>query len=390
METDAKYIAGMLRNPDEVPNTAINRWIKSILMFHFTLVHIPGEWHAPDSLSRQDFQPGDEEYSNPEEGYEPIDEELEIVNETEEEVLDIADFKERIDTWHSYMTIARAVYDFHEEKVIKSALDTADVLTVRYNKGVFLPEEAEFMESADYPEERRSEYAKMLDRQLAKVIQWHANPTKCLDGFTDNQYRNFICYVKNFVVDKGKLYRQDMESEYKLVIYPECRMYIMKTAHDQLGHHGMYATKMLIKERFWWPEIERDIAWYVGTCHICQEHQKTVIKALPTVSFTPSVFQVLHADTMHMPKASNGHKYIIHGRCVLTSWMEGRTLASETAQAIGEWLFEDIMCRWGCLSLIVTDNGKPFKAALKYLEKKYRIRGILISPYNSQANGRIE
>ncbi len=191
-------------------------------------------------------------------------------------------------------------------------------------------------------------------------------------------------------VDKGKLYWRDMESEYKLVIYLERRMYIMKMAHDQLGHRGMYATKMLIKERFWWPEMERDIAWYVGTCHICQEHQKTVIKALPTVSFTPSVFQVLHADTMHMPKASNRHKYIVHGRCALTSWMEGRTLVSEMAQAIGEWLFEDIICRWGCLLLIVMDNGKPFKAALKYLEKKYGIRGILILPYNSQANGRIE
>ncbi len=153
MEIDAKYIAGMLRNPDKVPNTAINRWIKWILMFHFMLVHIPGEWHAPDSLSRRDFQPGDEEYSNPEEGYEPIDVESEIVNETEEEVLDIADFKEKIDMRHGYVTIARAVHDFHEEKVIKSMLDTADILTVRYNKGVFLPEEAEFTESADYPEE---------------------------------------------------------------------------------------------------------------------------------------------------------------------------------------------------------------------------------------------
>ncbi len=157
------------------------------------------------------------------------------------------------------MTIAQVVHDFHKEKVIKSALDTADVLTVRYNKGVFLPEEAEFTESVDYPEERRSGYAKMLDRQLAKVIQWHVNPTECLDGFTDNQYRNFVRYAKNFVVDKGKLYRQDMESEYKLVVYPEHRMYIMKTVHDQLGHRGMYATKMLIKERFWWPEMERDM-----------------------------------------------------------------------------------------------------------------------------------
>ncbi len=55
--------------------------------------------------------------------------------------------------WHGYVTIAQVVHDFHEEKVIKSALDTADILTVRYNKRVFLPEEAEFTESADYPEE---------------------------------------------------------------------------------------------------------------------------------------------------------------------------------------------------------------------------------------------
>ncbi|SJL13049.1 uncharacterized protein ARMOST_16486 [Armillaria ostoyae] len=390
VETDAKYIAGMLRNPDEVPNAAINRWIKSILMFHFTLVHIPGERHAPDGLSRHDFQPGDEEYSNPEDEYEPVDEELEIVNETEEEVLEIADFKERIDTRHGYVTIARAVHDFHEDKVIEEAVAMADIFTMRYNKGVFLPDETEFTEAEDYPEDSRSGYAKMLDSELPKVVQWHANPTERLDGFTDNQYKNFICYAKNFIVNKGKLYRRDMESEYKLVIYPERRMYIMKAAHDQLGHRGMYATKMLIKERFWWPEMERDIVWYVSTCHICQECQKTVIKVPPTVSFTPSIFQVLHADTMHMPQASNGHKYIVHGRCTLTSWMEGRTLASKTAQAIGEWLFEEIICRWGCLSLIITDNGKQFKAAIKYLEKKYGIRGIQIAPYNSQANGRIE
>ncbi len=62
--------------------------------------------------------------------------------------------------------------------------------------------------------------------------------------------------MKNFIVDKGKLYQCDIESEYKLVIYPKKRMYIMKATHDQLGHQRMYATKMLIKEMFWWPEMK--------------------------------------------------------------------------------------------------------------------------------------
>ncbi len=49
------------------------------------------------------------------------------------------------------------------------------------------------------------------------------------------------------MVNKGKLYCHDIKSEYKLVIYPEKRMYIMKAVHDQLGHRGIYTMKMLIK-----------------------------------------------------------------------------------------------------------------------------------------------
>ena len=38
---DAKYIKGMINNPDLQPNATINRWIAGILLFHFELCHIP-------------------------------------------------------------------------------------------------------------------------------------------------------------------------------------------------------------------------------------------------------------------------------------------------------------------------------------------------------------
>ena len=60
VEVDARYIKGMLANPDIVPSASINRWIMSILTFHFSLVHVPGERHAPDGLSRRSPQEGDE------------------------------------------------------------------------------------------------------------------------------------------------------------------------------------------------------------------------------------------------------------------------------------------------------------------------------------------
>ncbi|CAG8603394.1 9585_t:CDS:2, partial [Acaulospora colombiana] len=43
LETDARYIKGMLNAPDEVPNTTLNRWIEFILLFTFTLKHVPAK-----------------------------------------------------------------------------------------------------------------------------------------------------------------------------------------------------------------------------------------------------------------------------------------------------------------------------------------------------------
>ncbi|KAJ8594379.1 hypothetical protein M405DRAFT_714994, partial [Rhizopogon salebrosus TDB-379] len=54
IEVDAKYIKGMINNPDLQPNASINRWIAGILLFDFQLVHVSGERHrGADGLSRR-------------------------------------------------------------------------------------------------------------------------------------------------------------------------------------------------------------------------------------------------------------------------------------------------------------------------------------------------
>jgi len=63
--------------------------------------------------------------------------------------------------------------------------------------------------------------------------------------------------------------------------------------------------------------------------------------------------------------------------------MEARALKEENAKSIGQWLFKDIIFRWGSLVKIVTDNGSSFKKAVKWIEEKYGIKGVTILPYNS-------
>src|SRR5690349_12582630 len=110
--------------------------------------------------------------------------------------------------------------------------------------------------------------------------------------------------------------------------------------------------------------MEGDIAWYVKTCHLCQIRQKMALELPLVVTHTLSLFQTLHADTIHMSPPSNGCSYIVHSQCGLLPWMEARVLRKENTKSIGQWLFEDIVCHWGSLVKIVTDNGSPFKKAV--------------------------
>ena len=46
---------------------------------------------------------------------------------------------------------------------------------------------------------------------------------------------------------------------------------------------------------------------------------------------------------------------------------------SETGEAIGKFIHEEILCHWGAVLEIVTDNGTAFVMAMEYLVKIYGI-----------------
>ena len=75
VEVKAKYIKGMINNPDIQPNSTINRWIAGILLFNFKLQHVSAKDHTPaDGLSRRRFSPDDpDDEDNSEESKLPAD-----------------------------------------------------------------------------------------------------------------------------------------------------------------------------------------------------------------------------------------------------------------------------------------------------------------------------
>lgn len=150
VKTDVKYIKGMLSNPSLGPNATVNRWIDSILMFHFTLVHKAGKGFGPDGLSRRYAQPGDLTYPNPEDGYDEPSGPLEFVNPTEgiDDPLELDEFKDHIDTRGGYMfQLAKDITDFEEELNTAHREEAVFIGEIKANLGLgrYGPEQEEYL-----------------------------------------------------------------------------------------------------------------------------------------------------------------------------------------------------------------------------------------------------
>ena len=414
VETDAKYLKGMLDNPDLMPNATINRWIDEINLFHFVLRHKAGATFGPDGLSRRPKHDDDPVYE-PCSDDEEVEVELpifEVADSREPQPLPIEDFVDKIDTRGGYFHgIALSLNDFKTELGIAKENRSQEAASLQkglsqMNKQWYggqvvylqqlvnvlaLPATDKGEQNDDYyMEDHRSVGAMEQDMMIPHVRELLKDRDYKPKGFSDKRMKKLQRLGSRCLLYKGRLYRRGKESQHRLFVSKDRRSYMMTAAHDHNGHRGFFATMALLAQRFWWPEMERDINQFVKTCHSCQERQKQLVKIPPTKTHTPSIFEVLHADVMHMTPASNGYRYIAHGRDGLMSYAEARALKEENGRAIALWIYEDILCRWGSLRDIVTDNGGPFKSALAWIEKKWGIKHISISPYNSQANGAIE
>ncbi|KXN85989.1 hypothetical protein AN958_10628 [Leucoagaricus sp. SymC.cos] len=100
VETDAKYLSGMLNNPGKMPNATINRWVDYIrTSFQFTLIHKKGKTFSPDGLSRRKWYPGDPIERRFNDGSEDDGEDLKVIKENpdNEDPLPLETFIDEID-----------------------------------------------------------------------------------------------------------------------------------------------------------------------------------------------------------------------------------------------------------------------------------------------------
>ena len=166
----------MLNNPDINPSASMNQWILVILMFHFTLVHVPRGHHTPDGLSTRQFQPGDEE--EPENDFEDwidnINGLLHFINPHPSYIKSITHTPPITSYIHSYSNTAV------EEQLAKQ-------------------KEEEQYNTTPYSIIPQKNSAIALDHKLEEVKKWLETLKRPLN-LSNAKYKFFMCYCTQFVL----------------------------------------------------------------------------------------------------------------------------------------------------------------------------------------------
>ncbi|KAL8088405.1 hypothetical protein AgCh_038254 [Apium graveolens] len=145
---------------------------------------------------------------------------------------------------------------------------------------------------------------------------------------------------------------------------------------------------------FYWPEMMADAKEYVKKCDRCQKHAPVVRQPpeMLTSINSPIPFTMWGMDILGpFPMATAQRKFLIVAIDYFTKWIEAKPLAKIITKQVAQFLWENIMCRYGITRILVTDNGTQFnnEEFKKYCEEN-EIELRFTSVAHPQANGQVE
>lgn len=198
--------------------------------------------------------------------------------------------------------------------------------------------------------------------------------------------------------DQGYLYYIDNKNRRRLIVPKDNRMKIIEAYHDTPfgGHQGIDRTTDIIKERYYWKNMAKDIENYVQTCKKCNERKTSAIDKAPVpMKITTPVtrpFQKVALDIVGpLPKTHAGNQYILTFQDHFSKYPEAFPLSDQKATTIAKVFVEEIICRHGTPEKLLTDQGTNFTSELfQEICKLLDIEKLQTTSYHPETNGIVE
>jgi Integrase zinc binding domain/Integrase core domain len=205
-----------------------------------------------------------------------------------------------------------------------------------------------------------------------------------------------------YVVINGLLYKirkahkhQDhriISNKHLLVIPTSRRNKLIAWAHDHpmAGHAGRLKTIHRLLPRVFWPQMRKDVYKYTQQCTLCQQFKyDNKPLAMPMQLHTVSEpWHTIGVDLMGpFPTTQTQKEYLFVVVDYFTRWVEMFPLRNTTATTMANTLINEVFCRYGMPTYILSDNGPQFVAELfTEICQSLGIQQKLTANYHPQTN----
>lgn len=139
--------------------------------------------------------------------------------------------------------------------------------------------------------------------------------------------------------------------------------------HDTIfsGHQGIKRTISLIKDRYFWPTLNKDVEEYVGKCISCNQRKSGKRIKAPMAKFQPVLepFELVSLDIVGpLPVSRDGNRYLLTFVDYLTRYCEAIPIPYQSADIVAKEFVLKIITRHGVPKRLLTDQGRNFVSSL--------------------------
>lgn len=227
---------------------------------------------------------------------------------------------------------------------------------------------------------------------LINYLLYHKYPA----NFSTSDKQKLARQATQYLVEQGQLLKKNKNNVDNplRVITLQDRERILYDLHSSPlgGHFGLKKTIGKAIERYYWPNMGKEIKEYIESCDSCQRFGKPrKIQLTESIPVIRPFYQIGIDFVGPLERTENGNRYIIVAMDYFTKWPEARAVKTATAKEAAQFLYEEIICRHGTPSVILSDRGAHFvNETIQLLKEEIGFQHKLASSYHPQTNGLTE
>jgi hypothetical protein len=244
----------------------------------------------------------------------------------------------------------------------------------------------------------REQRADPFCRQIVRFLKYGKLPNKSKDA------RKVLLREEDYILIDDVLFhiytptKNNLKDSQAQIVAPQnLKASILKHHHDgdMAGHIGVTRMISIMRARFYWPGMIRDITNYVTTCRSCNAAKTSSRSIRPTLTIrqpAPGPFHTVIIDTVGpLPRSSNGDKHLVCVTDQYSRYVIAWPTVDITAKSIAKKFYEKVVCIYGAPKRILSDNGTGFTAALfKELARLLQIKQVFSPAYKPTSQGQVE